>query len=588
MRKSRLRVFRLLAAGAAIALVAAACGDDGGSESASSSSSSTVPGASVQPATSAQAQAGGTLTIATFIEPPGLDPLVAAGSGVVGGMEMMAIYDSVMQYNAQTGKYEGRTGQSLEANSDSTEWTLKIKPNIKFSDGTDYDAEAVKFGIDRSRSGQPGAPPCGEIRACPRSTSAAAGPMGDVKTTEVIDKLTLKITLSGSWPGFPAMLSSTPGMIPSPTAMKAACPADTTSLPRACPFNLAPVGAGPFIIDSFRPKEAISMKKNPNYWGGNVLLDGLKFINFADAGSQKTYDALTAGTAQVAFLRDPQLVAKAKSEKLGGLSFFQQAGNILLMNNGVSVRCAGGLPAPACTGRPDGAFTPPTPTQQLKVRQAVAAAVDAKVVNDRAFNGAALAGTELFQKGFRYDPGVPGPTYDLNRAKQLVQEAKTAGWDGRIRYMTDSAPTNQQTALAVQAMLQLAGMTVDIDTVESTVIATNKRDGSYQLASHGFNITDDDMGTARNLAGNLTSTSSTNRMGYKSTQMDAAIAQLKAAKDDAAKTAAYRTIAQLYLQDAPFLVLGAVDERLTWVAGINGITPGLESISYFDKAWIQK
>ena len=73
-------------------------------------------------------------------------------------------------------------------------------------------------------------------------------------------------------------------------------------------------GAGPFIIDSFKAKEAITMKKNPNYWGGAVLLDGLKFINFADAGGQKTYDALKGGSAQVAFLRDPQVVAKAKSD----------------------------------------------------------------------------------------------------------------------------------------------------------------------------------------------------------------------------------------------------------------------------------
>jgi len=588
MHRSRMRAtsVRLLAGVAAIALLAAACGDDGGAES--ETSSTTAPGVTTQASTTLQPQAGGTLTIATFLEPSGLDPLVASGSGVFGGIEMMAIYDTVMQYNADTGKYEGRTGQSLVANADSTQWTLKIKPNIKFSDGTDYDAEAVKFGLDRSRSGQAGAPPCESLRACPSSTSAAAGPMGAVKTIEVIDKLTLKITLDGSWPGFPAMLSSTPAMIPSPTAIKAACPADKAKLPRECPFNLAPVGAGPFVIDSFKAKEVIAMKKNPNYWGGEVLLDGLRFINFADAGSEKTYNALKTNTAQVAFLRDPQVVAKAKSEKLPGISFIQQAGNIVLMNNGISVKCAGGAPAPTCTGRADGAYTPPTPTQDLKVRQAVGAAINVATVNDRVFSGAALAGSELFQKDFRYDPGVAGPTYDLAKAKQLVQEAKAAGWDGKIHFMADSAPTNQQTALAVQAMLQLAGMTVEIDTVEASVIATNKRNGSYELSTHGFNITDDDMGVARNLAGNLASTSSTNRTGYKSTAMDAAVAQLKVANDDATKKAAYKAIAELYVQDMPFLVLSAVDERPTWLPDVNGITRGIESIIFLDKAWIKR
>lgn len=570
---------------AALALIAAACGDDGGGSADSPGTSGSGQQATT---TSLQPQAGGSLTIATYIEPPGLDPLVASGSGVAGGIEMMAIYDTIMQWNPTAAKYEGRTAQSLEANVDSTEYTLKLKPNIKFSDGTPYDATAVKFGLDRIRSGQAGAPPCEELRACPTSASAAAGPMGGVKSVDVVDAATVKITLNASWPGFPAMLASEPGMIPSPTAIKAACPADKTKLPRDCAFNLAPVGAGPYVIDSFKAKEVISMKKNPNYWGGTVYLDEVRFINFADAGSQKTYDALKGNTAQVAFLRDPELVAKAKSENLPGLSFIQQAGNIILMNNGVSVRCAAGAPAPVCTGKPDGAFTPPTPTQDAKVRQAIAAAIDVKVINDRAFAGKAFAGSELFQKGFRFDPAVAGPTYDLNKAKQLVQEAKTAGWDGKVRFQADSAPANQQTALAVQAMLQLAGMTVDIDTVDATVSATNKRNGAYQIATHGFNITDDDMGIARSISGNLSSTSTTNRMGYKSPAMDAALTALKVASTDAAKLAAYKTIAQLYVQDVPFLVTSAVDERPTWNATVNDIKPGLQSMIYLDKAWIKK
>ena len=51
-----------------------------------------------------------------LIEPPRLDPLVASGSGDLGGTEMMAFYDSVMRYNPSTCKYEPRTAQSLTAN----------------------------------------------------------------------------------------------------------------------------------------------------------------------------------------------------------------------------------------------------------------------------------------------------------------------------------------------------------------------------------------------------------------------------------------------------------------------------------------
>src|SRR5205085_11663616 len=134
-------------------------------------------------------------------------------------------------------------------------------------------------------------PACEEIRACPRNTTATASYSStNIKSIQVIDKLTLKFTMNQSFPAFPAVLASPVGMIPSPTAMKAACPADKTKVPRDCSFNLKPVGAGPFMIDAFTPKESITMKRNPNYWNGPVDLDGLKFVRYNDAGSDKADD----------------------------------------------------------------------------------------------------------------------------------------------------------------------------------------------------------------------------------------------------------------------------------------------------------
>ena len=66
---------------------------------------------------------------------------------------MIALYDTLTRWDPATQKYVMRTAESVTANADNTEWTVKIKPNIKFTDGTDYDAEAVKFGINRHRVG---------------------------------------------------------------------------------------------------------------------------------------------------------------------------------------------------------------------------------------------------------------------------------------------------------------------------------------------------------------------------------------------------------------------------------------------------
>ena len=170
------------------------------------------------------------------------------------------------------------------------------------------------------------------------------------------------------------------------------------------------------------------------------------------------------------------------------------------------------------------------------------AAIDPNQINSPVYSGKGLVGTELFPKSFRYYPAVPGPKYDLNQAKQLVEKAKAAGWDGKVQYITDTAPSGVETGLTLAAMLQAAGMTVQLSNVDPTTLALDKRTGNYQTASHGLGITDDDLGILRSVIGNLQSTAASNRMGYKSTQMDAALQQLLVAKTDADKKAAYAQI----------------------------------------------
>ncbi len=224
----------------------------------------------------------------------------------------------------------------------------------------------------------------------------------------------------------------------------------------------------------------------------------------------------------------------------------------------------------------------------MTVRQAIGAAIDPNQINSRVYGGKGLVGTELFPKSFRYYPAVPGPKYDLNQAKQLVEKAKAAGWDGKIQYITDTAPSNVETGLTLEAMLQAAGMTVQVSNVDSTTLALDKRTGNYQTASHGLGITDDDLGILRSVVGNLQSTSASNRMGYKSAQMDAALQQLLVAKTDADKKAAYAQISHIYASDVPFLNLASVEEFIAWTSSVHGVYAGSQSEVYFDKTWLAR
>ncbi|HEV8298483.1 MAG TPA: ABC transporter substrate-binding protein [Acidimicrobiales bacterium] len=566
---------------AVFAIFAVACGDD--KEETPSGQTTGTPA----PTTTLTPVAGGTITMGTFSETAGLDPIVSSGNGVTGYIEMATIYDTIVRYNTETGKYDNNFAESVTANADSTEWTVKLKSGIKFSDGTAYDAEAVKFGMNRHRSGTTGAPACAELYACPRNSTSSAAYMGIVKSIDVVDPLTVKFTLSEPWTSFPYALSAEASMIPSPTAMKKC---DPTKDVRQCDFNIKPVGAGPFTIGSFKAKDSITVVKNPAYFGGTVYLDGITFVNsINDAGGAATLNALNANTLQMAFLRDPATVAAAHDKKYGGVSTMEQAGGIFLINTGVSVTCAAQKPEPLCVGKPDGPTPTNPPTKDLKVRQALAAAIDNKVLNDRGYSGKGLIGSELLQSDFRWSPGVTGPKYDLAKAKQLVTEAKAAGWDGKMRLLYNTSPTAQAIGLAAQTMLQAAGIDASLDVGKDTTAQINQvivlRD--FDVTGWGIAISPDD-GALWGLTQNLLSTSSSNRIGYKSTAVDNALKALRIAKTDDEKKALYKTIAENIANDIPVLPFAKIEEFIAWNSKVHGVRQVNRSGVLFDKAWIEK
>jgi peptide/nickel transport system substrate-binding protein len=575
----RARHRRFIIALLALGLLATSCGDD---------ASDGAPTADVVVSTTSTTRpprVGGTLSFATYSEPIGLDPIVATGAGVTGSIEMSAVFDTMMRYNPDSGQYEPRTALSIESNSTFTEWTVKLRPGVKFSDGTDYDAAAVVFGWNRHRAGIPGAPPCAEVWACPRNTTASSVYMAMIKQLDVVDPLTVKATLTEPWRSFAWVLATESGMIPSPTALKQC---DATKPISQCAFNLKPVGAGPFTVESFKPKDSINLVRNPTYWGGPAYLDGVRFLNYSDSGGEKTYDALKSGTINVAFLRNSATVATARSDGFMGITTLQMAGSGYLLNHGGSVTCAGGVPAPTCTGRPDGPTQTIPATKDPKVRQAIAAAIDPTVIGQRADDGKGSPSSDFFQKSFRWYPGIAGPKYDLENAKRLVNEAKAAGWDGKVRILQPNTPARIAAGLAAETMLKLAGIDAQLDTSkdQAGVIAQVTGPKDFDMAGWGFALGPDD-GATWALAQNFLSTSSRNSVGYKNEAFDKAIKQLLVAGSDDEKKALFGQIGQAITNDVPFLPWALAEDFIAHGAKVHGIVQASDGAVLIDKAWIE-
>ena len=351
------------------------------------------------------------------------------------------------------------------------------------------------------------------------------------------------------------------------------------------PTNPVGAGAGPFQFSSFKPKEAIVLTRNPSYWGGDVYLEQLRFVNII--GGAATYEALKAGTVNIAFMREPKAVTQAIDDGYAGFENVQNAGQILLMNNGVEVTCQGGQPA-VCAGQPDGTrFATKTPTSSETVRQAIAAAINPETIDQRENDGTGIPTTALFDESFPWDPGVAGPEYDLDRAKSLVAQAKGEGWDGKVRLVCDNAPTAQARALAIRTMLEAAGIelavTNDAD-VSGTIGAVITRK-DYDLACWGLSVPGDD-GAVFQVGYFFVSNGAANRTGYKNPEMDAALKQLRAASTDDERRSAYEEIAQLYTEDVPMLSLQAIREYIAWDDSVHGVVPNQGTQVFLDKTWI--
>ena len=559
MARSR-KYTRLAAVLLAVGLFAGACGDDDGESPAANHTPSdgSTTTAAAAPTTLAP-QKGGSITISTGLAAQvGLDPAVAVATGCCGGSEMAAIYDTLVRYNPSTAKFDPRTAQSLDPNTDFTEWTLKLKSGIKFTDGTDYNAEAVKFTVERHQK---------------TATSQEYAVLSQfLDTVTVVDPLTVRFKLKTAWANFPISLSAGAGMVVSPTAFQKA---GTT-------FNTVPSesGAGPFKVVSFKPNESLILARNPTYYGGEVYLDEIKSVYIPGAEAQ--LDALRTGTIQAVLLGDSAVAAKAVSEKFQAINFPYPAGNLLLMNPGM-LTCTGGNPAKWCQGKPDGTkVTTDSPTRDPRVRQAIAEAVDVDQINQRVYNNTAKVYRTLLPSGFRWDPGVAGTKYDQANAKKLVDAAKAEGWDGKLRIVYGAVtPQLQNYGTALQAMLGAVGITATIETGKTLAQVQIEKDFDIYPA-FAFGTSEDRL--FEGLFGSLRN----NRYGYSNAEMDTALDALRIAATDSAKTAALKKIAEIWNRDLPAMVVGDGVRVLAYSPKLQGVQPTAFQAVEFGKAWLQK
>ncbi|MBN1098035.1 ABC transporter substrate-binding protein [Blastococcus sp. TML/C7B] len=217
-----------------ILLGTAACGgDDGGDDNGSGGAG---PG---EISEQGDPVSGGEITVGLEAETNSWLPGEYAG-GNSGTTVAYALYDPLMKRTAE-GEFKPFLAESMEPNEDFTTWTLTLRPDVQFHDGTPLNGEALKTVFDTY------------LKA---PTSNVANTLAEVSALNVVDDLTVEYVLTETNAAFPDVLTGSPGWPFSPTAAAAA----------GEDAGANPVGTGPFSFVSWQRDSNLVLEKNENYW----------------------------------------------------------------------------------------------------------------------------------------------------------------------------------------------------------------------------------------------------------------------------------------------------------------------------------
>jgi peptide/nickel transport system substrate-binding protein len=221
------------------ALAAAACSSSGSSGGAGGTNTS-----GNTPTTAGKPQSGGSVTFGLPAETSGGWCLPEGQLAISGIQVARAIYDTLVVPDG-TEKYKPFLASSVTGNADSTVWTIKIRPGIKFHDGTPLNGQVVKNNIDAYRGKYAG-----------RSPLLFIFVFGNyIKSTKLVDPMTVEVD-TVPWSAFPAYLYASGRL-----GIMAQAQLDDKN---TCASKL--IGTGPFMIKDWIRNDHFTAVRNPNYW----------------------------------------------------------------------------------------------------------------------------------------------------------------------------------------------------------------------------------------------------------------------------------------------------------------------------------
>ena len=431
---------RILAVVLGLVLLASACGssddDDGGGGEGGAATTTTNPDAGLEPVT------GGTMKYG--VEADTSSPWTPANMvcAISCHITIRSVYDPLTLANSD-GEVQPNLLESFEPNEDSSVWTLVAREGIEFHDGTPFDGDAIAANLEADK-------------ASPLTGRAFAY----IDTIESDGDMTVTVTMKGPWIAFPAFLTGQLGYQASPTWLEAV-EAGTASADE-------PVGTGPFVFESYEPGGTFRATRNDSYWRTDAegrelpYLDAVEFV--IQEQDQTRYNSLTSGETNIMHTSNGDTIQRLRDEReAGNIELDEIANNLetgyVLLNVGDES----------------------LPTNDVRVRQALAYGFDYETrLEARSANVPEIANGP-------FPPGTPGyledsgfPTYDPDKARELVAEYEDENGPIEIAYKTTNDEFNLVTAQLYQQFWEDIGIDVTLDQIEQGQFIVAALQGDFE------------------------------------------------------------------------------------------------------------
>ncbi len=339
-----------------------------------------------------------------------------------------------------------------ETSEDGLTWTFQLREGVRFHDGTEFDAEAVIFTLDRLR-----------LDEHPHVSDSARPYKPNFHVIDqiaAVDKFTVKMTLKEPSAVFLNNLAMFPASIVSPTAVK--------KLGKG--FSVAGVGTGPFRFERWIRDQQIVLAANDDHWRGRPNLDRVVFVPVSESATR--IQQLTRGEIHIADNLPPaELDALAKKPGLEVIETVSMNVAYLAMQ----------------TEKP--------PLNDVRVRQAIAFALDKQALIRVGYAGHAEASVNLLPRAmWGHHDGIEDRPFDLDKGRELLKAAADeTGLELPIELslavMSEPRPYMEQplqVAAFVKDSLAKVGINLTIEPKPVTPHFAKMMRGDYEIGLAGW------------------------------------------------------------------------------------------------------